>query len=152
MLVHNDEELENFYSLKKRISILGQERYVDEIKSQYLNRIWLEKEIPEKNKAKAWGMIEAINHYVSKEFMISYEQLLESKRGKINLPRQCAISLAKEISGAKHQDIAEAYKLESYKTIYSHFIRMNQIRAKNKRFNSQYERIKEELSKRRLDP
>ena len=58
--------------------------------------------------------------------MVSEKKLYQVKRGEENRPRVFAITLARELSGLRMPEIAERYRIPSYRTVGTICYRFNE--------------------------
>ena len=138
-----DEEVKDFYSKKNQSSILGEESFREWIKMNFISKDNKTKlEVKEKRQLYGEKIIKEINSQVCKAFTIEKNVLFIQKRGKENLPRFFAVSLARELSGLSLTEIADKYKSISYKTIASNQFRFKKKMLKNKKLTRLYEKVK----------
>ncbi|MFH1282104.1 MAG: transposase [bacterium] len=123
----NDEELTNYLQNKSRCAvqaiILGDESYMDGIKMRYLNKKRLFEEIPQAKLLHNDIVIKQIKKEIVNEFDIEDTYLYSSIRGKENLARMMAISLARECSRLSYGKIAELFGGIHYKSASKYYER-----------------------------
>ena len=110
------EEIERFYSLKKLPSILGSDLFKEFVREKYSDLI-NQPEIPE-SKALAPDADKVISA-VCEYYRISKEELLESRRGTVNLPRDVAIYLVRRLCRMTLPQIGKEFGIENYSTVSS---------------------------------
>jgi REP element-mobilizing transposase RayT len=110
------EEIEQFYSSKKLSSVLGGDAFKEWVK-EHFGHFRLHKEIPE-SRALA-PPPEKIIDLVCTHFKIKKKQLMISKRGRENLPRDVAIYLVRRYSGETLTDVGSHFGIENYSTVSS---------------------------------
>ena len=110
------EEIERFYSLKKLPSILGSDLFREFVREKYSDLI-NQLEIPE-SKALAPDA-EKVILAVSKYYRISREELFESRRGTVNLPRDVAIYLVRRLCRMTLPDVGREFGIGNYSTVSS---------------------------------
>ncbi len=67
-----------------------------------------------------------VNMEVCRKFMVSEKKLYQVKRGEENRPRVFATTLARELSGLRMPEIAERYRIPSYRTVGTICYRFNE--------------------------
>ncbi len=87
-------------------------------------------------------MEQRINRKVSRIFGVSEEKLYEGRRGEENVARSFAITLARELSGLRMPEIAERYKIASYRTVGTICFRLNKRIEGDKKLQKQYNLLK----------
>jgi hypothetical protein len=128
-----DPKTLSFYSKKHQDSILGDKSFLTRIKEKYIyGREGLSSEIPEARKLNGQTIIRQIKREVSASYKTSPKALLLSKRGQPNPTRQMAVYLSWEISGLTLPEIADHFKINSYKTVNSGCQRFKARLAKDK--------------------
>ena len=115
------EEIERFYSLKKMPSILGSDLFKDFVREKYSDLI-NQPEIPESKELapSAEKVISAVCEY----YRISKEELFESRRGTVNLPRDVAIYLVRRLCRMTLPQVGREFGVENYSTVSSVFQRV----------------------------
>jgi hypothetical protein len=110
------EEMEQFYSAKKLSSVLGGDSFKEWVK-EHFGHLRLHKEIPEARTLAPSP--EKIIDLVCTHFKIKKKQLMISKRGRENLPRDVAIYLVRRYSGGTLTDVGSYFGIENYSTVSS---------------------------------
>ncbi|KKK48318.1 hypothetical protein LCGC14_3146300, partial [marine sediment metagenome] len=103
-------------------------------------------EIKEKRVILGEGKVKIINKTICNEFNIENNMLFQTRRGVVNVPRLFAISLSRELSGLSFSEIANKYKIKSYKTIASSNFRLKERMKKNRKIKKQYTMLRETCS------
>jgi len=138
-----DEEVLNFYSKKYRGPILGEKSFVNKIKEMFIGGDQtLDMELAGQRAIRGIERVRRINIEICRAHKIPESALFKSRRGGENIPRQMAILLAKELSGLRLTELAEAYKASAYKTVASSCYRLQRILEQNKKLAKQYGQIK----------
>ena len=110
------EEIQQFFSHKNLPSIFGTAGFIDKIRNSFC---WLrqDKEIPEA----AILSVEAaaVKNAVCTVYQISEEQLLASKRGTENIPRDLAIYVLRMYSQKTLSEIGKTFGIKNYSTVSS---------------------------------
>ncbi len=101
-------------------SLFGNNGFIEMIKDRFIKSDKVSTlEIKEKRVILGEGKVKTINKLICKQFNIEEDALFQTKRGVVNVPRLLAISLIRELSGLSFPEIAEKYKIKSYKTVAS---------------------------------
>jgi putative transposase len=108
-------ELDNFYSKEHQPAVLGTKTFAAKIKQHALKA---SKEISRHHLRERISMKSVINK-VARYFEITPNEILHVERGggKKNLPRQMAMYLCKQYTGATLNDIAGYFKVGHYSTV-----------------------------------
>ena len=131
-----------FYKNKKRGSILGDPDFLDHIKEKYiLTDRKLSTEIPEQRRMAGAAVTERILKEVSRVFQQPKETLLCSKRGERNAARLTALSLARELSGLRLTELAEAFQIRSYRTVATACYRFKRLLREDLDIRRRYVKI-----------
>lgn len=116
----DDEEINNYLEDRNvqvfKSVILGDQKYIDEIKDKYLKSERYYDEIPESRQIRAEAVIKRIKEEILKVFKIAEDKLYKSVRGQENIPRMIAIRLARECSLLPHRQIGRIFGDISYKS------------------------------------
>jgi putative transposase len=109
------EEIECFYSMKKLPSILGSDDFKEWVKEKFRH---LElQEIPE---ARILAVTpEKVISLVCSHFKVNEKQLMATRRGQENLPRDIAIYLARRHSRRTLAEIGNSFGIDNYSTVSS---------------------------------
>jgi len=138
-----DDEVSDFYSKKYSGPILGEKSFVDKIKEEFIcSDPTLDMEVKEKRKISGMARVRLVNKEVCGRYKIAESTLYLSRRGEENIPRQMALLLARELSGLKLAELAEAYKARTYKTIATSCYRFQEVIKQNKKLAIQYSQLK----------
>ncbi len=142
-----DSEVIKFYSKKAQSSIFGNNWFVEMIKEKFIKSDKVSTlEIKEKRVILGERKVKIINKTICNEFNIEENVLFQTRRGVVNVPRLFAISLSRELSGLSFSEIAEKYKVKSYKTIASSNFRLKERMNKNRKIKKQYTVLKKTCS------
>ena len=145
-----DKEVEEFYSKKNQSPIFGDDNFIQTVKDCFIypdERPNIE--IKEKRVIQGEGVLKRVNREISRHFKVSEKKLCHVKRGEENIPRQLAISLSRELSGLRMPEIAERYKIGSYRTVGTICYRFNERMKREKKLLRLYNTIKELCSQGR---
>jgi len=142
-----DPKTKAFFDFKKQNPIFGNNDFIDKIKMKFLLKSNPSAEISQARPMRGDFMLNRINSAVLKNFKLSEHELHIAGRGRHNKPRSVAIALARDLAGLGLQEIANYFKLGSYKTVSAHHRRLMKSFAKNKKLSGEYSRLKEIISK-----
>jgi REP element-mobilizing transposase RayT len=142
-----DPKTKAFFSFKKQNPIFGEDDFIDKIKNEFLSNNKKTEEISQVRPILGNLILARIDREVAKNFKVSQDQLCCSERGKHNRPRSVAIALARELSGLGLQEMANHYKLGSYKTVSAHHRRLTKTMSGDKKLSGEYERLRIVISK-----
>jgi len=124
--------------------VFGPESFVTSIKEKY----YFKKktyELPElKNLAPT---SELIISTVCDYYKVSFNDLLKTRRGSFNEPRNIAIYLIRYIRGENLNNIGELFNIKRYSTVSSIIQRVGSLRKKDKKFRRHIEIIENKLYK-----
>ncbi len=138
------QEIEKFYSLKNLPSILGNiefKEYIQEKFSELTNKA----EIPE-SKILAPDPAKVIS-CVCQHYKISRNELLVSKRGTENLPKDIAIYLVRQLCCLTLPGVGKEFGINNYSTVSSVVQRVKLRTAKDKVLQSELEYISSKMPK-----
>ena len=131
-----------FYGKKKQNSILGDPDFLEQIKEKYiLTDRKLDTEIPEERRMTGAVIAERILKEVSKSFSEPRAALLVSKRGERNTARLVALSLSRELSGLRLSEIAQIFKIRSYRTVGTGCYRFKKLLQDDAEIKRRYAKI-----------
>lgn len=123
-----DDEITTILEEKSRKAaaaiILGDDRFIDEVKKNYLHKKRVVAEIPQAKQIHNEIMIKKIKKEVINEYGKNNASLYTSTRGKENISRMMAIGLARECSGYPYEKIAEIFGGIQYKSAAKYYERL----------------------------
>ncbi len=138
------EEITAFYSLKNMPSILGSDLFKELIRDRFpdlMNNV----EIPE---AKAFAPVaEKVIQAVCGFYGLSRSELLLSRRGTVNLPRNVAIYLVRNKCRLTLPKIGREFGISNYSTVSSIIQKVKLRLARDKRLRKETEKIEKKISK-----
>ena len=147
MDIISDDKVMKFYSRKYKSSIFGDNGFVEMIKEKFVNSDGVSSlEIKEKRMILGEGKVKTINAQICNRFNIEESLLYQTRRGVENIPRLFAISLSRELSGLSFSEIANKYKIKSYKTIASSNFRLKERMKSSRKIRKEYTMLKETCS------
>ncbi len=126
-------DLKRFYAGKKMGWILGTEEFVEEVKNRIAGGRVDPSEIPQSRTLRGKAQLEKLVRKVRLEFKVPKATLFASKPGKLNLPRKVAIYLAWQVTGLSQREIADYFKLNSYRTVSVHHYNIKKSLQKDSR-------------------
>lgn len=137
------DEVTQFYSKKNQTSILGEATFKEWIKANFIKKDdKAQLEIKEKRELQGEKILTVIKYEVCRMFKVNEEMLFERKRGEENLPKFITIALSRELSGLSLAEIAETFKMSSYKTVGTTCFRLKKKMEENKTIKKKYKRLK----------
>jgi len=137
-----DPKTLSFYGKKKQSSILGDPDFLERIKEQYIfTDRKLSTEIPEERSFQGQKKADHIAQETSKAFQRPKEELYRSRRGQTNHARLVAVSLTRDLSGLKLSEIAEIFKMGSYKSVGTSCYRLKARFAEEAGLKRRYEQL-----------
>ncbi len=141
--MEDSEEITEVFDKKRWPWVLGAEDFVNSIRE----RFFLQKaddEVPQSRElAPDPGRI---RRAVCQSYRINEAELLESRRGVFNEPRNVAIYLTRRLRGDSLRQIAEQYQMRKYSSVSSVIERMKVLLAKDRKFRVRVEKLISELS------
>ena len=105
----DSEEISLIFERKNLPSVLGSERFIDWVKERFFHRKSNE-EIPESRTLSPDR--EKIKQVVCKAYHVDEEDLLKSKRGTFNEPRNVAIYLTRRLRGDGLGEICKEFQMK----------------------------------------
>jgi len=116
--VHDEdtEEVIDFFSKKHMPAFFGTEDFVEGIKEKYYG-IKKHHEIPQSRQLAP--TVAEIKEIVCKHYAIDEQSLLQSKRGRINEPRNMAVYLARKLCGFPLEEIGREFGIAKYSSVSS---------------------------------
>lgn len=140
-----------FYGKKKQSPILGDPDFLNYIKEKYiLADRKLSTEIPEERSFQGQKKARDIAQETSKAFQRPKEELYRSRRGETNYARLAAVTLTRELSGLRLSEIAEIFRMNSYKSVGSSCYRLKARLVKEPDLRKRYERIYQACSQKEI--
>ncbi len=136
------EEIEKFYSQKKLPSILGSDSFKEFLKEKFAH-MGFQKEIPESKifSTSPKDVILAVCKY----YKVSESELLASKRGTTNVPRDMAIYLVRQHCRETLPSVGRYFGIENYSTVSSVIERVKLRKVRNKNVQKEIETIGKKL-------
>jgi septum formation topological specificity factor MinE len=138
------EEISLFFERKNLPSVLGSERFIDWVKKGFFRRKSHE-EVPESRSLAPDR--EEIKQVVCKTYHVDEEDLLKSKRGIFNEPRNVAVYLTRQLRGDGLGEICKEFQMKRYSTASSAIERVKIQILKDRRLRKQIEKLRLILTK-----
>jgi putative transposase len=126
----DSEEVTRLFSLNKLPSFFGPESFITGVREKYYftKRSY---EVPEsKSLAPASDRIIST---VCKHYGVSFNQLLGTRRGISNEPRNIAVYLLRQIRGETLYNIGEQFNIKAYSTVSSIIRRVSRLRKEDRK-------------------
>ena len=140
----DSQEVTNLFSKKNLPSIFGPESFITKMKEEYYFSK-TDYEIPE-SKSLAPSSDEILS-VICEYYNVSFNELLESRRGVFNKPRNVAIYLLRNLRGDNLNDIKNIFKINAYSTVSNIIQTVSRLTKFDRKFRQQIEKIKNEISK-----
>ena len=121
---------------KKWPSILGSKHFINLIKGKFFLKK-VDDEIPQSKELAP--DVDRIQKIICKTYKISESELLRTKRGVFNEPRNVAIYLTRRLTGDSLKRIAEQYRIQKYSSVSSVIERMKAMIAADRRLRKRIE-------------
>ena len=140
----DSQEVTNLFSKKNLPSIFGPESFITKMKEEYYFSK-TDYEIPE-SKSLAPSSDDILS-VICGYYNVSFNELLESRRGVFNKPRNVAIYLLRNLRGDNLNDIKNIFKINAYSTVSNIIQTVSRLTKFDRKFRQQIEKIKNEISK-----
>ena len=140
----DSQEVMDLFSKKNLPSLFGPESFITRIREKY----YFSKndyEIPE-SKSLAPSSDEIISE-ICGYYNVSYNELLMTRRGVFNKPRNVAIYLLRNIRGDNLNDIKSIFKINAYSTVSSIIQKVTKLKKADRKLQQQIETIRKNISK-----
>ena len=138
------DEISKVLERKKWPSILGTSSFIDKVKI----RFFFEKTSDEIPQSRELAPTPAqIKTAVCRNYRINKDELMVSKRGVFNEPRNVAIYLTRRLRGDSLKEIGEQFRINKYSSVSSVIERMKKVLAKDRQLMKRVEGIVLALSK-----
>ena len=135
----DSEEISLLFERKNLPSILGSERFIDRVKERFFRRKSHE-EIPE-SRALAPDR-KKIKRVVCKAYQVDEKDLLKSKRGEFNEPRNVSIYLTRRLRGDGLREICKEFHIKRYSTASSAIERVKAQILKDRQLRKRVEKLR----------
>jgi hypothetical protein len=140
----DSEEIDTLFSLKKLPSIFGPDNFITEIKETYYSKR-KHYEVPESKVLSP--STEAIISAVCEYYGIPFDDLLVTRRGLTNEPRNISIYLLRQIKGEKLRQIGELFNISGYSTVSSVIRRVSRLKKGDRKVKKRINEISNKITK-----
>ncbi|NVM21721.1 MAG: transposase [Desulfobacterales bacterium] len=137
------EEVNQIFERKKLPWALGSERFINWVKDKFFDEKH-HKEIPE-SRALA-PEVERIKEVVSKAYRVNKNELLKSKRGLFNEPRNVAIYLTRVLRSAPLVEICEEFGMNRYSSASSSLQGPQTQMSRDRQLRKRVERLRSQIT------
>ncbi len=142
--VEDEEEISKVYERKKWPSVLGSDGFVKTIKETFFFHK-ADDEVPQSRELAPDP--NTIKRAVAAFYRVDEGELLRSRRGDFNEPRNVAIYLTRRLRMDSLKQIGERFGLDKYSSVSSANERMKALISKDRKLRDRVERLFLELSK-----
>ena len=139
----DSEEVTRLFSLKKLPSFFGPESFITGIKEKY----YFKKksyEVPESKRLAPTS--DSIISSVCEHYGISLNELLITRRGILNEPRNIAVYLLRQIRGEKLNKIGELLNIKAYSTVSSILRKVARLKKHDRKIKKQIGKIQDSIN------
>ena len=137
------EQIETIFNAGKLPSILGTEKFLEQIKKKYYKKK-LHKDIPQ-SRILAPGM-EKIIRVVCNRYQVSADELCKPRRGRNNEAKKAAIYLIRKYTGLSLIEISKQFNMSNYSSAGSVILRTKKQLLHDKKFRRSFEKLEKELT------
>ncbi len=144
MQENDSEEVTRLFSLKKLPSFFGPESFITGIKEKY----YFKKkcyEIPESKGLSPTS--DTIISAVCEHYGVSFAELLITRRGVFNEPRNIAVYLLRQVRGESLNNISELFNIKAYSTVSSILRRVSRLKKSDRKIKKQVSEIQDSVTK-----
>jgi len=138
------DEISKVLDRKKWPSILGTTNFMDKVKERFFPEK-VDDEVPQSRELAPTPA--QIKKAVCERYRINDDELLVSKRGVFNEPRNVAIYLARRLRGESLKQIGEQFQIKKYSSVSSVIERTKTAMAKDRKLRNRVESIVSALRK-----
>ena len=136
------EEINRILGSKKWPSVIGKESFINWVKEPFL----IQKRNAEVPESKSLAPdSERIRGAVCRSYDINEEDLVVSRRGVTNEPRNAAIYLMRHLVGSKLEEIGREFGIKNYSSVSTVIGRTKQKAATDREFRKRIEKLKLDL-------
>ena len=140
----DDDEIDKVFEKKRWPSILGSGHFINRIKEKF----FIQKSDDEVPQSKELAPdADLIKKVVCKYYRIDEYDLVQSKRGFFNEPRNVAIYLTRRLRGDSLKKIAEQYQINKYSSVSSVIERIKALIIQDRRLKKRVEKLIPEINK-----
>jgi REP element-mobilizing transposase RayT len=138
------QEINKILSKKKLPSVMGNKSFIEKVKERFFSDKSHE-EVPESRRQAP--EVDRIIEEVCKSYHVKRQDLLASRRGYFNEPRNVAIYLIGGLRGEPLKGVGRAFGIDRNSTVSSVIERLNKEKKKNKKMSRRIETLKAKLAK-----
>jgi putative transposase len=138
-------DIEEFYGMGRRESILGAERFKDWVRTKLTSSDKEDYEIPEAKDLRSSISTDRVMDIIMRRYKVSREALGRVHRGKWNEPRDVAIYLCRKECGLTLKGIASGLGITAYTTVSMAYRRVERRMTKDEPFRRRLKKIIKEL-------
>lgn len=140
----DSEEVNRLFSLKKLPSLFGPTSFIAEIKERYYfkKRSY---EVPESKSLAPTS--DSIISSVCKHYNIPFDEMLKTRRGSFNEPRNVAVYLLRHMRGESLENIGKQFNIRAYSTVSSIIRRVSRLKKGDRKMRNQICTIKDFINK-----
>jgi len=136
------EEINTILGSKKWPSVIGNESFINWVKETF----FIQKKHVEVPESKSLAPdIQKIKRAVCWSYNVAEEDLLNSKRGMTNEPRNAAIFLMRNLMGSKLVEIGQEFGINNYSSVSTVIERTKQRAFSDRKFRKRIEKVKSDL-------
>ncbi|MBW2165734.1 MAG: hypothetical protein JRG74_06445 [Deltaproteobacteria bacterium] len=145
----DSEEVTKLFSLKKLPSFFGPESFITGIKEKY----YFKKkscEVPQSKSPQSKSPAptsDLIISSVCEHYGVSFNELLITRRGISNEPRNIAVYLLRQIRGEHLNNIGELFNIKAYSTVSSILRRVSKLKKHDRKIKKQIGKIQDSINK-----
>ncbi len=140
----DSEEVTRLFSLRKLPSFFGPESFITGIKEKYYFKKKND-EVPESKSLAPTSDI--IISAVCEHYEVAFNELLKTRRGIFNEPRNIAVYLLRHIRGENLNNISTLLNIKTYSTVSSIIRRVSNLKKCNRRIRKEIESIQDSINK-----
>jgi len=140
----NNEEIVQVFEGKRLPWLLGSDRFIDWVKDRFFKEKH-HKEVPDSR-----GLApdkEKIKEAVCRVYQVNREDLLKSRRGVFNEPRNVAIYLSRLLRGDRLDELGRDFDLKRYSSVSTAMERTRVQISKDRKLRQRVEKLKTVLTK-----
>ena len=141
---NDDISIGSIIEKKRWPAILGSKDFIDLIKEKFFIKNF-DDEIPQSKELAP--DVDRIKKIICQSYHINEAELLRSKRGVNNEPRNVAIYLTRRLTGDRLKQIAADYGLKKYSSVSSIIERMKASIADDKKLRKRIENLRSRITK-----
>ena len=137
-------EVTKLFSLKKLPSFFGPESFITEMKEKY----YFKKksyEVPESKRLAPAS--DSIISSVCENYGVTFSELMVTRRGIFNEPRNIAVYLLRQIRGESLNNIGKLFNIKAYSTVSSILRRVSKLKKYDRKIKSRIEKIQDSINK-----